>query len=433
MPKIIFHDSEGTDKTVLLGADPVLIGRATECQIQTQDAMVSRRHARITWDGNYWVEDLGSSNGVYVGHERVQKAPFRIGDTVTCGSLVLKMVPDTAPRNTNSQPATGGTPPFGADAMPGVPMAPPPYGAPPPAPPSYGAPPPAPPSYGAPPPAPPSYGAPPPYTPPSAPPPGPPPATVASMATVPPPVAQPASGGGGGVSLADLEAEKKRRMAAEDALLAAEERVKVAESKLMELEAGSKEVNMLRRKVDQMTADMKRLRGGQPIESSDDARFAAEAERDQLRERVADLERRVASSGSSAPVAAAAPVDDGEKDKLRRQVDQLNAEIKRLRTSQGGAAADAQRIAELTGQLAQAQAAASKPGVNPQAADLVVLLGDSLAELRGSLRACNDEAGMLTAPKESVDVIADSLRQAAEQLEQAREKIRQLAKMMGVG
>jgi predicted component of type VI protein secretion system len=98
MPKLVYHDSDGVDKALNLGAEPVLIGRATECQIQTQDAMVSRRHARIVWDGNYWIEDLGSSNGVYVGHEKVQRAPFRPGDTVTCGSLVLRLLPDASPR-----------------------------------------------------------------------------------------------------------------------------------------------------------------------------------------------------------------------------------------------------------------------------------------------------------------------------------------------
>src|SRR6476659_2816437 len=102
MPKLIYHDSDGVDKTINLGAEPILIGRANEAQIQTQDAMVSRRHARIVWDGGYWIEDLGSSNGVYVGHEKVQRAPFRPGDVVTCGSLVMRMLPDTARPATNA-------------------------------------------------------------------------------------------------------------------------------------------------------------------------------------------------------------------------------------------------------------------------------------------------------------------------------------------
>src|SRR5436309_6944805 len=97
MPKLIFRDSDGIDKTLDLGAEPTLIGRASECQVQTQDALVSRRHARIFWDGGYWIEDLGSSNGVYVGGERVQKAtPLRPGDEVRCGSLVMRLIPDTS-------------------------------------------------------------------------------------------------------------------------------------------------------------------------------------------------------------------------------------------------------------------------------------------------------------------------------------------------
>src|SRR5690348_11091671 len=105
MPKLVFHDSDGIDRTIDLGAETTLIGRATECQVQTQDAMVSRRHARIVWDGGYWIEDLGSSNGVYVGNERVQKSPLRPGDEVRCGSLVLKLVPDLARGTPRATPA----------------------------------------------------------------------------------------------------------------------------------------------------------------------------------------------------------------------------------------------------------------------------------------------------------------------------------------
>jgi pSer/pThr/pTyr-binding forkhead associated (FHA) protein len=109
MPKLVFHDSDGIDKTIPLGTDPVLIGRASECQIQTHDAMVSRKHARITWDGSYWIEDLGSSNGVFLGPDKVQRAPFRPGDVVTCGSLVVRMMPDTR-RAADDSPRPTATP-----------------------------------------------------------------------------------------------------------------------------------------------------------------------------------------------------------------------------------------------------------------------------------------------------------------------------------
>ncbi|MEO6950585.1 MAG: FHA domain-containing protein [Polyangia bacterium] len=106
MPKLVFHDSDGVDKTLQLGTEPVFIGRASECQVQTHDAMVSRKHARITYDGGYFVEDLGSSNGVFLGAEKVQRAQFRPGDVVTCGSLVLRMLPEAR----RSQPGTGDAP-----------------------------------------------------------------------------------------------------------------------------------------------------------------------------------------------------------------------------------------------------------------------------------------------------------------------------------
>src|SRR6185369_7865641 len=95
MPKIVYQDpSTGLERTVQIGSEPIFIGRASECQIQTDDARVSRRHARIYYEGNYWIEDLGSSNGIYVGQNKVERAPFRIGDVITCGSLVLRMLPD---------------------------------------------------------------------------------------------------------------------------------------------------------------------------------------------------------------------------------------------------------------------------------------------------------------------------------------------------
>lgn len=67
MPTLVYHDSDGQEKTLEIGADEVLIGRALECHIRTNDAKVSRRHARIVWEDGYWIEDLGSSNCVFVG------------------------------------------------------------------------------------------------------------------------------------------------------------------------------------------------------------------------------------------------------------------------------------------------------------------------------------------------------------------------------
>ena len=66
MPRLTYYDFDKVEKSLDLGGEPVLIGRATECQIRTEDAVVSRRHARIVLDGgDYWIEDLGSMSGVF--------------------------------------------------------------------------------------------------------------------------------------------------------------------------------------------------------------------------------------------------------------------------------------------------------------------------------------------------------------------------------
>jgi hypothetical protein len=64
-----------------------------DCAIRTDDAMVSRHHARIYWGGGgYVLEDLGSANGVYFQEQRVQNHLFKHGDAVRCGSLWLRFV-----------------------------------------------------------------------------------------------------------------------------------------------------------------------------------------------------------------------------------------------------------------------------------------------------------------------------------------------------
>ena len=56
------------------------------------DPMVSGRHARITWDdGQYWIEDLDSRNGVYFGEKRMEgRAPIAPGTQFILGRTRLE-------------------------------------------------------------------------------------------------------------------------------------------------------------------------------------------------------------------------------------------------------------------------------------------------------------------------------------------------------
>jgi pSer/pThr/pTyr-binding forkhead associated (FHA) protein len=73
----------------LTGA-PVLIGRANDSTLVLEDDYASTRHARISLQDGIWVvEDLGSTNGTYLGQRKIDGpvqldvgAPLRIGKTV---------------------------------------------------------------------------------------------------------------------------------------------------------------------------------------------------------------------------------------------------------------------------------------------------------------------------------------------------------------
>ena len=67
-----------------------VIGRAKGCDIQLDDPLVSRRHARvISSEVGTAIKDLDSSNGIYVnGQRRVGITPLHPGDIVQLGGTI---------------------------------------------------------------------------------------------------------------------------------------------------------------------------------------------------------------------------------------------------------------------------------------------------------------------------------------------------------
>ena len=72
---------------------PLLIGRGPDAAIRLDDDYVSTRHARIASSGDQWfVEDLGSTNGTYVGTARItQPTTLSLGTQVRIGKTVLEL------------------------------------------------------------------------------------------------------------------------------------------------------------------------------------------------------------------------------------------------------------------------------------------------------------------------------------------------------
>ena len=93
MARLLWRDAQGIEGSLDLATTEIKVGRAMDCAIRTDDAMVSRHHARIFWGGGgYVLEDLSSANGVYFQEQRVQSHLFKHGDAVRCGSLWLRFV-----------------------------------------------------------------------------------------------------------------------------------------------------------------------------------------------------------------------------------------------------------------------------------------------------------------------------------------------------
>ncbi|MBA3396979.1 MAG: FHA domain-containing protein [Deltaproteobacteria bacterium] len=93
MARLLWRDAQGIEGSLDLASAEIKVGRAMDCAIRTDDAMVSRHHARIFWGGGgYVLEDLQSANGCYFQEQRVQSHLFKHGDAVRCGSLWLRFV-----------------------------------------------------------------------------------------------------------------------------------------------------------------------------------------------------------------------------------------------------------------------------------------------------------------------------------------------------
>ncbi len=76
--------------TVKLGDAPITLGRSDSCTVVITDDYASNEHARLVpTDGQWLVEDLGSTNGTFLGRARITHptavppgTPIRIGTTV---------------------------------------------------------------------------------------------------------------------------------------------------------------------------------------------------------------------------------------------------------------------------------------------------------------------------------------------------------------
>ena len=90
---LLVVEGENPGTRAELADAPLLIGRGSDAAIKLDDDYVSTRHARVASSGDEWfVEDLGSTNGTYVGPVRItQPTTIGLGVQVRVGKTILEL------------------------------------------------------------------------------------------------------------------------------------------------------------------------------------------------------------------------------------------------------------------------------------------------------------------------------------------------------
>ncbi|MCF4007606.1 FHA domain-containing protein [Corynebacterium uropygiale] len=75
--------------------DDIVIGRSKDCTFQVGDDYASSHHARLFKRGNDWfIEDLASRNGTYLGGYRIeQPEKVAVGSDIKVGRTTVRLVP----------------------------------------------------------------------------------------------------------------------------------------------------------------------------------------------------------------------------------------------------------------------------------------------------------------------------------------------------
>lgn len=84
-----------TGTTLELTGQPILLGRAHEATLILEDDYASGRHARLFPQGTRWfIEDLGSTNGTFLGGTQLTRAlPVELGVPIRIGKTVIELRP----------------------------------------------------------------------------------------------------------------------------------------------------------------------------------------------------------------------------------------------------------------------------------------------------------------------------------------------------
>ncbi len=85
---LMSQDEQFPGLAFALGAQTMCMGRDADTELHVEHKKISRKHAEFSYaQGNWWVEDLKSTNGVRINGEQIRKSMLRDGDQVQVGPV----------------------------------------------------------------------------------------------------------------------------------------------------------------------------------------------------------------------------------------------------------------------------------------------------------------------------------------------------------
>ncbi|MCX7959631.1 MAG: FHA domain-containing protein, partial [Deltaproteobacteria bacterium] len=123
MEELLVTYPDGSHRKFSLSKGELLIGRDSDNDVVLASPAVSRRHARIyMWDSQVFIEDLGSSNGIFVQSKRINEAALvKPGEPIHIGEFTLNVIYSDEEESGEKPPRfylKGRMPPFKDEVIP---------------------------------------------------------------------------------------------------------------------------------------------------------------------------------------------------------------------------------------------------------------------------------------------------------------------------
>lgn len=92
-PVILSYTIDGQSQALRFTKPEISIGRDPTSDIYLESKTISAQHARLGFHhGQWWIEDLHSTNGTYLNQEPVyEPVVLTDGDELRCGQVILRV------------------------------------------------------------------------------------------------------------------------------------------------------------------------------------------------------------------------------------------------------------------------------------------------------------------------------------------------------